>query len=398
MIEVEDDGRGIDPEKIKDAMIKKKIASKKEVESMNVTEILDHLFHPGFSTKDVASEISGRGVGLDVVAAQLQRLKGDIRINSTPDKGTAFSIRVPLTLAIAQAMLIKLGDETLAVPLTSVEETIQFDESEIQEKGNKKFLQIRDKVVPLVSLSDFLDYRKEKKEIKPKNFTAIVIQESGSNYAFIVDKVLRREEIVIKSLGEELSRIPYLSGGTIFGDGSVALILDIPAIIKKVEMDFSRFYPERTEKTHPAEVMVEEEAIPTKLMPRKEVTGRLPIALIIDDSLSVRKFVSSVLERNNYATVLASDGPEALSILEKEKFDIIITDLEMPKMHGFELIEKIREQEKYNALPIVILTGRVGKEHKDKGMQLGANSYIVKPFKENDLVKTLENFIDYTKE
>jgi CheY-like chemotaxis protein len=105
-----------------------------------------------------------------------------------------------------------------------------------------------------------------------------------------------------------------------------------------------------------------------------------------------------VLERNNYATILASDGPEALSVLEKEKFDIIITDLEMPKMHGFELIEKIREQEKYSALPIVILTGRVGKEHKDKGMQLGANAYIVKPFKENDLVKTLENFIDYSKE
>ena len=396
MIEVEDDGKGVDPEQIKSTIIKNKLASEEEVAGMNPTEILDYLFHPGFSTKEAASEISGRGIGLDVVAAQLQRLKGDIRINSTPDQGAVFSIRVPLTLAIAQAMLIKLGNEVLAVPLTFVEETIQFAPSEIKEKENKKFLRIREQLIPLVRLADFLDYGQIKGEKHQNTLTAIVIQESGSKYALVVDEVLHREEIVIKSLGEELSKIPYLSGGTIFGDGSVALILDIPAIIRKVEMGFSEYSSKVTDKKQSTRIKADE-VTPTKLVARKKVTGRLPTALIIDDSLSVRKFVSSVLERNNYATAMASDGPEALSILEEDNFDIVITDLEMPKMHGFELIEKIREQEKYNELPIVILTGRVGKEHKDKGMELGANAYIVKPFKENDLVKTLENFIEYIK-
>jgi chemosensory pili system protein ChpA (sensor histidine kinase/response regulator) len=127
---------------------------------------------------------------------------------------------------------------------------------------------------------------------------------------------------------------------------------------------------------------------------KKKIRGRAPKALIVDDSVSVRKFVSSVLEKNKYATVLTEDGPEALEKLRKEKFDIIITDLEMPKMHGFDLIEEIRSYKKYQSIPIVILTGRAGKKHKDKGKELGANAYITKPFKENDLLKSLEDFIE----
>jgi len=404
IIEVQDDGRGIDPNIIKDVIIKKELASAEDVAQMSTSEILDYVFHPGFSTKDEASDISGRGVGLDVVATHLQKLKGDIRINSTPDQGTAFTIRVPLTLAISQAMLLKLGEEILAVPLTYVEETIQFKEADIVEKKDKKFIQIRQNLIPIVELSRFLRYGPEKKPSKRKSNTAIIILDSGTKYALVVDKLLHREEIVIKALGEQLSKIPYISSGTIFGDGSVALILDISAITKRVEMEYLEL--ETLEEEIKVEQVMEEEELAeeekvkeekVKIMTRKKITDRLPAALIIDDSLSVRKFVSSVLERNNYSTVLASDGPEALAKLENENFDIIITDLEMPKMHGFELIEEIRKQEIYHDLPIVILTGRVGKEHKEKGMKLGANAYIVKPFKENDLIKTLDKFIDYKK-
>jgi len=285
-----------------------------------------------------------------------------------------------------------------------VEETIQFKEADIVEKKDKKFIQIRQNLIPIVELSRFLRYGPEKKPSKRKSNTAIIILDSGTKYALVVDKLLHREEIVIKALGEQLSKIPYISSGTIFGDGSVALILDISAITKRVEMEYLEL--ETLEEEIKVEQVMEEEELAeeekvkeekVKIMTRKKITDRLPAALIIDDSLSVRKFVSSVLERNNYSTVLASDGPEALAKLENENFDIIITDLEMPKMHGFELIEEIRKQEIYHDLPIVILTGRVGKEHKEKGMKLGANAYIVKPFKENDLIKTLDKFIDYKK-
>jgi chemosensory pili system protein ChpA (sensor histidine kinase/response regulator) len=385
------------------------LATEEEVEGMNPTDILDFVFHPGFSTRDIASDVSGRGVGLDVVADHLQKLKGDIRINSTPGKGTIINIRVPLTLAIAQAMLVKVGQETLAIPLTSVEETIQFKDPELVEQDEKAFITVRDKLIPVAYLSALLNYRTGEKSIGLKSNTAIIVQESGARYALIVDNVLRREEIVIKSLGEHLAHVPYISGGTIYGDGSVGLILDIPSITQKIEVDIYGQEKDFSDIERAREIVAEEsKKAPIKkeepkkdpgpkvevLVKKKKIRGRSPKALIVDDSVSVRKFVSSVLEKNKYATVLTEDGPEALEQLRKEKFDIVITDLEMPKMHGFDLIKEIRSYKKYQNIPIVILTGRAGKKHKDRGTELGANAYITKPFKENDLLKSLEDFIE----
>jgi len=409
LIEVQDDGAGIDPEIVKNVIIKKNLATEEDLEGMNTTEIMDFVFHPGFSTRDEASEVSGRGVGLDVVADHLQKLKGDIRINSTPGKGTIFNLRVPLTLAIAQAILVKVGSETLAIPLTSIEETVQFKDPEFVEQDEKAFITVRDKLIPVVYLSALLNYRIGKKSTGSKSNTAIIVQESGARYGLIVDNVLRREEIVIKSLGEHLAHVPYISGGTIYGDGSVGLILDIPSITQKIESDVYGQEKDFSDIERARELVVKEskktlvkkevrKKEPVQkyevLVKKKKIKGRSPMALIVDDSVSVREFVSSVLEKNKYATVLTEDGPEALEQLRKEKFDIIITDLEMPKMNGFDLIQEIRTYKKYQSIPIVILTGRAGKKHKDKGAELGANAYITKPFKENDLIKSLENFIE----
>jgi chemosensory pili system protein ChpA (sensor histidine kinase/response regulator) len=409
LIEVQDDGAGIDPEVVKNVIIKKNLATHEELEEMSSSEIMSFVFDPGFSTRDEASDVSGRGVGLDVVLNQIQKLKGDIRIKSTPGVGTIFNIRVPLTLAIAQAMLVEVDSETLAIPLAAVEETVKFKDPELVQQDEKAFITVRDQLIPVAYLSALLNYRTEKKSAGSRSNTAIIVQESGARYGLIVDNVLRREEIVIKSLGEHLAHVPYISGGTIYGDGSVGLILDIPSITQKIESDvigqdkdFSdierarEIVKEESKKTSTSEEVSDKK--PSKkekiLVKKKKIRGRPPKALIVDDSVSVRKFVSSVLEKNKYATVLTEDGPEALEKLRKEKFDIIITDLEMPKMHGFDLIEELRSYKKYQSIPIVILTGRAGKKHKDKGKELGANAYITKPFKENDLLKSLEDFIE----
>jgi chemosensory pili system protein ChpA (sensor histidine kinase/response regulator) len=224
-------------------------------------------------------------------------------------------------------------------------------------------------------------------------------------YALVVERAIRREEIVVRSLGEELADMDYVAGGTIFGDGSVVLIVDIPAITRKIEADyfdeqrdFSSLESARdvlkggSKKPAAKKKTATRGKTPAKAK-KKKIEERKPAALIVDDSISVRKFVSSVLERNNYTTVLTEDGPEALEELKTGEFDVIITDLEMPKMQGFELIEKIREQDKLQDVPIVILTGKAAKENKEQGLKLGASAYIVKPFKENDLLKTLEKFI-----
>ena len=409
LIEVQDDGNGIDPEIVKKVILKNKLASNEEVDEMSPSEIMSFVFDPGFSTRDEASDVSGRGVGLDVVANQLQKLKGDIRIKSTPGVGTIFNIRVPLTLAIAQAMLVKVDTETLAIPIAAVEETVQFKDPELVEQDEKAFITVRDQLIPVAYLSALLNYRTGKKSAGSKSNTAIIVQESGARYGLIVDNVLRREEIVIKSLGDHLAHVPYISGGTIYGDGSVGLILDIPSVTKKIEADVHSQDKDFSDIERAREIVTEEsqkgtvkkeatkkeqEVKETVLVKKKKIRGRSPKALIVDDSVSVRKFVSSVLEKNKYATALAEDGPEALEKLRKEKFDIIITDLEMPKMHGFDMIEEIRSYKKYQSIPIVILTGRAGKKHKDKGKELGANAYITKPFKENDLLKSLEDFLE----
>jgi chemosensory pili system protein ChpA (sensor histidine kinase/response regulator) len=411
IIEVQDDGRGIDPEKVKKEILKQKLANKEELNRMTPGEVLDYVFRPGFSTRQEASDVSGRGVGLDVVASQIQKLKGDLRLSSTPGRGTIFSIRVPLTLAIAQAIMVKIGNEILAIPLSAVEETLQFKDPELVEKDERAFISLRDQLIPVAYLSSLLDYGDQMLPSSESTKTAIIVREAGSLYGLIVDQVLGREEIVIKSLGEELAPVPYISGGTISGDGSVILILDIPSLTQKIKSDVDEPVEDFSAIDRAREILSEDSKKskfkkPTKkkepikpasgVIKKRKISGRSPVALIVDDSVSVRKFVSSVLEKNKYATILAEDGPEALDELEKNEFDIIITDLEMPKMQGFDLIAEIRKHRKFESIPIVILTGRAGKKHRDKGSELGANAYITKPFKESDLLNTLEEFITIT--
>jgi chemosensory pili system protein ChpA (sensor histidine kinase/response regulator) len=332
----------------------------------------------------------------------------DIRVSSTAGKGTVFSIRVPLTLIISQAMLIEVAGEILAVPLLPVEESVQYEETQIIQQGERDYLPVRDKLIPLADMRKMLNYRKAETK-KGSSRTAIIIQEAGARYGLTVDRVIRREEIVIKSLGEHLRGIDLISGGTILGDGTVVLILDTSAIARRMETemfgsqrDFSSLDKARkllvekeekqTEYQRKLDELKEESSDLQPIEPKK-VTGRRPAALVVDDSISVRKFVASVLERNDYDTVTASDGQDALEELTKHDFDIVVTDLEMPKMHGFDLIREIRKQDQYKGLPIVILTGRAGQKHRDTGMSLGANAFIVKPFKEIDLLNSLHKFI-----
>jgi len=352
IIEVEDDGKGINVDAVKKTIIKNKLLDKDKVE----------------------------------------KLKGERRVNSTIGQGTTFSIRVPLTLIISQAMLFKLTDQILAVPLISVEESIKFDASALNIEENRMYINHRGENITALNLNSLLNFSDT--EMKGE-LSAILIQESNIQCALIVDDVLQREEIVIKSLGTHLQNLEYISGGTILGDGTIALILDTAAIIRKLEKEDRKKEKIEPPKETPKESEVEkEEKEPETKIEKKEIKNRKPIALIVDDSISVRRFVANTLEKNNYDTILASDGINALDELKNKSFDIVITDLEMPKMHGYELIEKIRKQKKFKDLPIVILTGRAGKKHKDMGIKLGANAFIVKPFKDNDLLSTLNRFID----
>jgi chemosensory pili system protein ChpA (sensor histidine kinase/response regulator) len=419
VINIEDDGRGLDIDAIKSKIIEKELAPEDQVKKMSVAEALDYIFYPGFTTKDIATDISGRGIGLDAVSNQIQKLKGNIRIKTEKNVGTSFNLRVPLTLVISQALMVKVNLQTVAIPVIAVQESIQFNRRDIINDDNKHYVRVRGRLLPFMLLKDIMKFSTETEPPQKAEQMAVVIFDAGISMALGIDEVVGRQEVVIKSLGSHLQNVDYISGGTILANGDVALILDYALVIRTVEMHYFgkmaekqisktsikkteiKEKEEKTEKTErPDEEKEQTPAEPLQTrtynarnIKQKAIKGRKPVVIVVDDSNSVRNFVGSILERNGFVIIKSTNGADALEKMKTEEIDLVITDLEMPKMHGFDLISNIRNQKKNDELPIIILTGRAGMKHRQTGEELGANAFIVKPFKEKDLLQSLEQFI-----
>ena len=408
VIDVEDDGRGIDVEAIRKKLIEKEIVEPERVERLTEAELLDYIFYPGFTTRDEATDVSGRGIGLDAVANQIQKLKGNVRLNTEAGVGTSFSLRVPLTLVLSQALMVKLGRQTIAIPVITVQETVQFKKEEVVRDDDKGYLRVRGRLLPYLELSEVLKFDEPREGAEKNEMLAVVLFDAGVSMALGIDEIIGRREVVIKSLGSHLQNVDYISGGTILANGEVALILDYARVIRYVENQYfgkpmDRPAVRRSVRKAPSEEAVAKEERPgeKKETPasggqtpkNRVVKGRKPVILIVDDSNSVRNFVGSILERNGFETVKAVNGLDALEKVKDEEIDLMITDLEMPKMHGFELISSMRKQERFETLPIIILTGRAGIKHRQTAAEEGADAFIVKPFKEKDLLQALDQFI-----
>lgn len=403
VIDISDDGRGIDLAKVKRKAVQRGLVSKEKVKKLNETEILDFIFYSEFSTRDKTTETSGRGVGLDVVANHIQKLKGVIRIWTEKNVGTTFSIRVPLTLIISQALMTRMHGHSIAIPMVAVQESMELDSKEILVDDQRRYIQAHGKLLPFITVDEILKFPEKETEEKEK-IQVLILHDAGISVALGIGKITGRQEIVIKSLGSSLQNVEFIAGGTILGDGEVALILDYAAVVRMVEFQFfgnireSRPGMARNKARTPANKMELQTKTETSRidnpLDKKSITDRKPRILIVDDSNSVRSFVSSVLEKHGFITLKANNGKEALELLEKDLPDLMITDLEMPVMDGFKLIEQTRKQPEMAGLPIVILTGRTGKAQRDKGTRLGANSFIGKPFKEGDLMKVIKDFIE----
>lgn len=398
IIEIRDDGRGIDLEKVKKYAVKKDLVSKADAEKMTDQELFEYLFYPGFSTAREATLVSGRGVGLDAVKVQIEKAKGDIRTYTEKGKGTTFSIRVPISLSVVQSMLVEVGGHVYSVPLMQVEETLHVSGRDMLAENDRYYIRYREKKFPVVQLAQLLKVRdvQEKNITADTNYPVIMVQDEGNRVALLVDKIIRREEILIKSLGPGLRRLKYISGGSIMADGQVVLVLDIPQIIQDI-LKGARVAAPRTETALVETPLTERkpiEAVPVKRK-RKVIQGRKPIALVVDDSLSIRKYLSSLLIQKGYATETARNGYEALELLNKQEFDIMVTDLEMPKLSGYELIETLRYDQRFTGFPIIVLTGRAGENFRQLTAELGADAYVIKPFKDRELFEQLDKFIEY---
>ncbi|MGH1362892.1 MAG: Hpt domain-containing protein [Calditrichia bacterium] len=396
IVEVKDDGKGIDIERVKEKALEKGLLKAEDTERMTEQEIFEYLFYPGFSTATETTMVSGRGVGLDAVKTQIEKAKGDIRMSTELGKGTTISIRVPISLSVIQSMLTEVAGQIYSVPLLQVEETLHVSAEDLIYEDENYLIRYREKKIPVVMLSRLLKIREdaETRLSSSGSFPVIMVQDEGQRVALLVDKIIRREEILIKSLGPGLRRLKYISGGSIMADGQVVLVIDIPQIIQ----DFQRGIAQAPES--PAAVVTTVEPVepprPARKKPtRKRIEGRKPMALIVDDSLSIRKYLSSLLIQKGYQTSTARNGYEALELLNKQDFDIMVTDLEMPKLSGYELIETVRYDKRFSGFPIIVLTGRAGENFRQLTSELGADAYIVKPFKDRELFDQLERFIDY---
>ncbi len=389
IIEIADNGNGLDVERIRETIAEKGLCSIAEIERLSDDEVMKFIFAPGFSTKKNVSAISGRGVGMDVVKTNITKLGGTVEIKSTLGEGSKFSIKLPLTLLIYAALLVKEGEQEFAISLTSVEETSRIPLSHIHSIGDREVIKLRDQVLPIRWLRDILQLpRLEQSTLNGGGYVPVVIVRSVEHIlALVVDELIGRETIVIKPLGDYLKKVQLFSGATISGEGNVRLILDIPTIIER-ELSLKG---SGTGTTAPVRMDADEELESFETEVQKE--NNTPELLLVDDSLSIRKVVGMFLSNAGYTVQAAVDGLDAVEKLEDAKFDLIVTDLEMPRMHGYELISEIRSRTAMARVPIIVLTSRAGDKHSQKAKELGANDYIIKPVDEETLLTSVKTLL-----
>ncbi len=380
IIEIVDDGNGIDVQRVRETIAEKGLCSMAEIEKMSDDETMRYIFMPGFSTKKSVSAVSGRGVGMDVVKTNIAKLGGAIDIKTELGKGTKFSIKLPLTLIIYAALLVRCGEQEFAISLTSVEETARIPASHIYNVGKQEVIKLRNQVLPFRRLNRILHAPSANGAPPHQDYIPIVIVRSAEHtLALMVDDLLGQETIVIKPLGDYLKKVALFSGATISGEGKVRLILDIAAIIESELSGDSTAHVKST-KLNLANAL--DEAVPKGAKKAAQL-------LLVDDSISIRKVVGIFLSNAGYDVDVAVDGIEAIEKTRNKAYDLIVTDLEMPRMHGYELIAEIRGGRETQSIPIIVLTSRAGDKHFARAIELGANDYIIKPVDEESLLQSV---------
>ena len=383
LIEVEDDGAGLDVEKVRAKAVERGLIRQEAARLMPESEVIKFIFMPGFSTVDQIGDQAGRGVGMDVVKRVIESMNGHIDVESIRGVGTKFTLSLPLTLLIATALMVRVGSECYAIPLTAVREVTMLTTGAYQRMGERTILHIGDEAIEVQPLQQLLNRSTVAVEVgKP----VVIVRTAAGMIGVMVDELLGRQEIVIKPLGsmKSLDRSSF-GGATIDPEGRVVLVLD-PARLLAREGQAATVPELSSHATASADSLV-----PYVEAPAPKVSERL--ILLIDDSLSIRKFVGRMLESAGYQVDTAVDGEEGLRKASAQNYRLIITDLEMPKLNGFEVIQGLRSREQTQQTPVIVMTTRAGDKHRQMALNIGASSYIAKPVEERALIQEIERWI-----
>jgi len=375
VITVEDDGRGMDTEQIKQTALKKRLVSSDILGGMTDKEVLNIVFMNGYSTSPMVTDVSGRGMGLDIVRRDITRLKGWVVLETHQNKGTKFTLVLPLTIAIIHVLLVKVQGMLFALPMLSIMETVKVNMDDVSTTEGRMAVQFREQIVPLVRLNQVLGLppaRDEEANAK-KGMLVVMVTSLDRRVGFIIDEIVGDEEVFVKSLGKHLGKLKNVSGVVIMATGEVAVVLDIEDLIIHSALSIKPVTPERS----PSKVKYREKRI-----------------LVVEDAFSTRELEKTILETHGYIVDTAVDGLDALDRMIGRKYDLIVSDIEMPRMDGFELCMTLKKNEGYKEIPFVMVTALQKEEDKRRGMEVGAAAYIVKSgFEQTNLLDTIERLV-----
>ena len=372
VLSIADDGAGLDTDAIRRQAIENGLlAAEAELPESDIIQfVLEH----GFSTQSEVTQISGRGVGLDVVIKEVKNLGGSLDIDSQRGKGTTFVIRLPLTLAISDALLVELGDEIYAVPHVSIEGVVRLGKTELLNyyDGRSGAFSYADHEYRVQYLGSLLNVGQFNPTEQRKWYPLLLVRAGDHRVALQVDGLIGNRQIVVKSVGPQISTVRWISGGTILGDGRVALILDVTALVR---MDVAQALPSQV-------------SLPPAIRESRQRT-----VMVVDDSITVRKVTGRVLERNGMKVITAKDGVDAVALLQEQLPDIMLLDIEMPRMDGYELARHMRNTDELKSIPIIMITSRTGDKHRKLALDLGVKRYLGKPYQESELLDNIYSLL-----
>ncbi len=369
-----DDGRGIDASKVREVAVKKGVISQAKADALDEQEALMLIFQSEVSTSPIITDLSGRGLGLPIVREKVEKLGGTIAIETKVGEGTTFRIVLPVTLAKFRGILVTVQDQAYVIPTGNVERVIRFRRDEIKQIERKDSLVVDGRVIGLLRLQDVLGLTEKKAQADLNPYMqALVLVSGDQRLAFCIDRVMNEQEVLVKNFGQQLVRVRNIAGATILGTGKVVAILNVPDLLKSA-----------TQVTTAAMASVKMEG---EILTKKRI-------LIAEDSITSRTLLKNILESAGYHVKTSVDGMDALSALKTETFDLVVSDIEMPRMNGFDLVSKIRSDTTTAELPVVLVTALESREDRERGIDVGANAYIVKrSFDQSNLLDVIKKLI-----
>jgi chemosensory pili system protein ChpA (sensor histidine kinase/response regulator) len=369
VLSLADDGAGLDLGKIRDKALQRGLIN--ESDQISEQRLAELIFVPGFSTVEEVTEIAGRGVGMDVVKDEVGALGGRIELESAPRRGTRFTVRLPLTTAVTQAVLVKAGARVYALPAVMIEQVQQLRPEQLNEVRAAGYVEWAGRHYPFATMHELLGEQAAAQADVGRRYSPVLLLRSGAEAAAVlVDEMIGNQEVVVKDLGPQLARVPGVAGVTVLGSGEIVLILNPVALVLRPRPQQA---PVTTQVPAPA-------------------AARLKV-MVVDDSLTVRKITGRLLEREGYQVLAAKDGVEALEQLAETVPDVMLVDIEMPRMDGFDLTRNVRADPRLKSVPIIVITSRTAEKHRAYAQEVGANAFLGKPYQEDELLGHIASFV-----